>query len=228
MVSKMRFVSIALVFSACLLTGCATSRGLVSLAIPASVNVTSSNGEEIYIHSVVGKRTFEEAPKSPNIPSLDPSEPQSAHIKLRAIARKRNTFGKGLGDILLNEGQTVESVIYDSLRQALIDRGYRVIEKNGTMSTNSQIVDVEINKFWSWMNPGFWAITLSTEIETNISVKGNEGETKTIYVKAAEHFQTAVEANWLSVMHSALKEYISEVKAKFKVNEVKPATKESR
>jgi hypothetical protein len=217
MLSPMRIFTIALLSGACFLNGCATSRGAVSLVTPTSDKLTTSNGIEIYIHSVVDKRIFEVAPKSPNIPSLDPAEPQNNAIKLRAIARKRNTFGKGLGDILLNEGQTVESVIYDSLRQAFIEGGYTVIENNANMSKSSHVVDVQINKFWSWMNPGFWAITLSTEIETDITVKkANDGDNKTIYVKASDSFQTGVDGNWLSVMNGALKDYISEVKAKFK------------
>jgi hypothetical protein len=215
----MKLVAIAIIFSASFLTGCATSRGLVSLTVPASDKIESPNGIEIYIHSVVDKRIFEEAPKSPNIPSLDPSEPQNDEIKLRAIARKRNTYGKGLGDILLKEGQTVESVIHDSLRQAFIEGGYTVVPDNANLSKSAQVLQVEINKFWSWMNPGFWAITLSTEIATDISVKKvDETDRKMISVKAADHFQTAVEGNWLAVMHSALKDYISEVKANFRVN----------
>lgn len=215
--SPMKHVIMAIFFSALFLAGCATSRGIVSLATPAAEKIAPSKGIEIYIQPVADKRIFEEAPKSPDIPSLDPSEPQSDAIRLRAVARKRNTFGKGLGDILLVEGQTVESVIYDCLRQAFIESGYTVIEKPTDMSKSPYVVEVQINKFWSWMNPGFWAITLSTEIATDITViKASDGDKKTISVKAADHFQTAVEGNWLSVMNSALKEYISEVKKNFK------------
>lgn len=53
MASLMRFVAIAMVSSACCLTGCATSRGLVPLAIPTSDNIAPSNGIQLYIHSVV-------------------------------------------------------------------------------------------------------------------------------------------------------------------------------
>jgi hypothetical protein len=67
------------------------------------------------------------------------------------------------------------------------------------------------------MNPGFWAITLSTEIGTEVIIQGaGDGEKKTVYVKAADHFQTAVEGNWLAVMHTALKDYIDEVKTRIK------------
>lgn len=206
-----------LFFSAVLLHGCATSRGVVSLTPPASDKVGPTNGIKVYIQSVVDKRVFEEEPKNPDIPSLDPSEPQNANIRLRAIARKRNTFGKGLGDILLSEGQTVESVIRDSLGRALVENGYTIVDNPAASSQKHRVVDVQINKFWSWMNPGFWAITLSTEISTDISVRnGNEANKQTIHVKAEDHFQTGIEDNWLSVMNSALKDYKARVKEQFK------------
>lgn len=209
---------IVIITSAFLLNGCATSRDFISLSIPASGNVSASNGRQIYIRSVVDKRRFEVDPRSPNIPSLDPSEAENDNIKRRAIARKRGGFGKAFGDILLKEGQTVESVISESLRQAFTEEGYTVVAGSSDLSKKDlQVVDVEINKFWSWMNPGFWAITLSTEIGTDIIVQASVGgEKKSVYVKAADHFQTGVEGNWLDVMHTALRDYINEVKAKIK------------
>ena len=37
------------------------------------------------------------------------------------------------------------------------------------------------------MNLGFWAITLSTEIATDIRVNGSDTDKRTIYVKATDH-----------------------------------------
>ena len=52
---------------------------------------------------------------------------------------------------------------------------------------------------------------------TDVTFQGaGGGEKQTVYVKAADHFQTAVEGNWLAVMHTALKDYINEVKTKIK------------
>jgi len=210
-------LAMALVSAGCLLSGCATSRWIVSLPTPTSDKPTVSNGIDVYIHSVVDKRTFEVAPRSPDIPSLDPSEPQSDAIRSRAIARKRNTIGKALGDILLQEGQTVESLIHDALRQALVANGYTVVETDTNLSQNSHTVDVHISKFWSWMNPGFWAITLSTEIATDITVKdGDSWGNQTISVKASDTFQTAAEDNWLSVLNIALNAYLSAARVKLK------------
>jgi hypothetical protein len=42
-----------------------------------------------------------------------------AEVKARAIGRKRNTYGKALGDMVLEGGQTVEGVVREYLVIAL-------------------------------------------------------------------------------------------------------------
>lgn len=217
MMFKLRLTIVTVLFGIVFLSGCATSRGVVELVTPITKETTLSNGKKVYINSVLDKRLFEYKPKQPNIPSLDPDEQQNNAIKLRAIARKRNTLGKGLGDILLKEGQTVESIIYDSLQQAFIENGYSIIENQQQVTSGTYIVDAKINKFWSWMNPGFWALTLSTEISTDISIKmTSEINKEIINVKVSDTFQTGAESNWVEVMQNALKAYITEVKLKLK------------
>ncbi|MBK8817419.1 MAG: hypothetical protein IPN42_18905 [Methylococcaceae bacterium] len=210
--------SILVVFiSVLFLSGCATSRSIIEVSLPASGEVSKSNGKEIFINSVTDQRGFEVKPREPSTPSLDPDEKQGDDIQLRAIARKRNGYGMGLGDILLPEGKTVESLMNSVVRQAFIEIGFNVLSKKEQITENTIVVDVQINKLWSWMNPGFWAITLSTEISTDVTTKYKEStDKKTISVKASDNFQTGVEGNWLEVMQSALKAYITEFKIKLK------------
>ncbi len=208
------FLTLAFATSALLFTGCATKRGEVALQVPASnVETAPSNGKHVYINSVVDKRIFEVKPPEPSTPSLDPSEAQNDAIKARAVGRKRNGYGMALGDILLNENQSVSSVIKDSLGEALTDKGYNVIKTKEQITPQTYIADVKIIKFWSWMNMGFWALTISCEIETDIEFK-QEGKPKTynLHVKAADSFQTGMESNYIEVMQKALKEYVSQAK----------------
>jgi len=211
--SKLKLSIVTIFISVLFLSGCATNRWVIDVPMPASGEVSKSNGKEIYINSVTDSRVFEVSPPEPNIPSLDPDEKQGDKIKQRAIARKRNGFGKGLGDILLPEGKTVESLISATLRQAFIENGYTVLNKKEQITDNTYLVDARINKLWSWMNPGFWAITLSTEITTDIAIK-NKGATneKVVSVKVSDTFQTGVESNWIEVMQSGLKAYINKLK----------------
>jgi len=198
-------------------SGCAVNRGVIKLDTPVSENsIQIANGKEIYIRSVTDARVFEVNPATPDIPSLDPDRLQTDDIKARAIGRKRNGFGKALGDILLHEDQSITQAVKDASQQAFREMGYKIVTSKKDISDKTYIVDIEVNKFWSWMNPGFWAITLSTEISTNITLKmPNGSQDKLIYVKAADTFQTGGGSNWIEVMHLGLKLYIDEIKIKY-------------
>lgn len=208
------FFTLIFITNTLFFTGCATKRGEIALQVPTDKSETiSSNGKQVYINSVVDKRVFELKPADPSTPSLDPSEPQSDSIKAQAVGRKRNGYGMALGDILLNKNQTVSSVIKDSLKEALTDKGYHVIDNKEQVTPQTYIADVTILKFWSWMNMGFWALTLSCEIETNVHFKQKENpKTYNLHVKAADSFQTGMGSNYIEVMQKALKEYIKEAK----------------
>ena len=102
---------------ATILTGCATSRGVLDLKVPDLPNPASS--QAVKIMDVTDKRVFEIEPKKPSIPSLQNDEINDPKITRRAVARKRNGFGAALGDILLPEGQTVEQLTRAALENAL-------------------------------------------------------------------------------------------------------------
>ena len=200
------------------LGGCATSRSVIDIPTPSISNTSQQSvGKDVFINPPKDKRVFEAAPASPSIPSLDSSENSSDSIKARAIARKRNTFGKALGDILLPEGKTVESLTAASIRQAFQEKGFRVLDDKSKVSESTYIVDTELNKFWSWMNPGFWAITLSAEVSTVLDIKSPLGTTRqAVSVKASDNFQTGMEGNWTEVINKALKLYVDDLKDKLK------------
>ncbi len=211
-----RGTQLTVIFLAILsISGCATSRSIIDVPYPAADKFSPANDKEVFIASVKDQRVFETAPREPNIPSLDPTESQNDSIRLRSIGRKRNTFGKALGDIILKEDKTVETLMAASIRQAFIENGYRLIDSKDKINDKTTVVDATINKFWSWMNPGFSSITLSTEIATDLSLKSAEGVTKTsISIKNAGNYQTGMEGNWLEVLNKALQIYIDDLKTK--------------
>jgi len=210
-------LTIAFAISALFFSGCATKRGEVALQVPtAKAETVPSNGKQIYINSIVDRRMFEPKPTDPSTPSLDPSEAQSDTIKARAVGRKRNGYGMALGDILLNEDQSVNSVVKNALKEALVSKGYHVIENKEQITPQTYIADAKIIKFWSWMNMGFF-LTISCEIETKVDLK-KEGDAKTynVHVKAADTFATGLESNYMAVMQKALQKYIEEAKTEIK------------
>ncbi len=215
---KKIFSLLAFLLSAALLGGCATSRSVLDIPSPVDKSrAESAADKEVLVVAVNDKRIFQENPSSPEIASLSPYEDQSEKTRSRAVGRKRNSFGKALGDILLKEEQSVETLTAESIQQAFAEKGYRVLKDKTQATTKTWRVNADVEKFWSWMNPGFAAITLSTEISTTIDIQSpEEKSTQTVSVKASDYFQTGMEGNWVEVINKALRLYIDQLKTKLK------------
>lgn len=208
------------VFIPLLLNACASNRGVISLNIPAPQSEAKYNNETIFIKSVTDNRIFEEKPTSPNIPSLGfgGAEKASVTLKKRAVARKRNAYGKALGDIILQEGETVESIIKGSLARSFTELGYKVINEKSQITKDTIIIEASINKFWSWMNIGFWTLGLTSEIDVKIMLE-KHNEVRKISAVYEERFMTARGSNWIKIMNKNLDNFNDEVKKSIKSKE---------
>ena len=212
-----KVVMLLAVSAVILLTGCATSRSVLSVNQSDTEIVTQQTGKQVFINSVSDQRVFQENPKTQDIPSLGFGGAESATvaIKKRAIGRKRNGFGKALGDILLEENQTVETVMRNTLKQSFAGIGYSVVDDEDSIDRNTLMVDAEIEKFWAYMTPGFWAITLTADISTKLTLTNNgvNGTTmKEISVKSEGKYQMGTESNWIEIIDKALGEYRNKAK----------------
>lgn len=209
-------IRIAFLFSCAALAGCATSRSEISIDSPVAMpsGAAVSSGRTVVIRSVKDERAFELAPDEPSTPSLGfgGSDQASAEIKSRAIGRKRNSFGKALGDILLQPGQTVEGLIRENLSAALAQAGYQVKSADAA-GPSPMIMDVRIKKFWAWTQPGFWAITLAANIETDLDLSGTTSPA-TIDVHAEDKRAAATESAWTEIIIKALGEFRQQAAAK--------------
>lgn len=204
---------LAMLLLASVTTGCATSRGVIDLNPPQATAAVSGTGKKVFVNTVTDNRKFETAPSQPSIPSLDPTEDGGREIEKRALARKRNGYGAALGDILLPEGQSVEALMAATVKQAFTDAGYTVVDSAEAINGDGYIVDVSINKFWSWMNPGFWAITLTSEIDTEIKLREQSTErTEQVSVTYSDEFAAASTSEWTEVMQTALANYLAAAK----------------
>jgi len=195
------------VFAVVFFTGCATSRGIMPLTVPAAGEAQTSRNVTVYISSVTDARVFESRPKSPDIPSLRGGSASQAteDIKARAIARKRNGFGKALGDILLPEDQTVSSVMREMVASAFRSAGYKVADS----PANAVSLDVTIDKYWSWINMGAWALTITAHAETDIKATYPDKKTKTykVFAKGSHRPQMASTANWQKAFRLMMEDY---------------------
>jgi len=207
--STRRIVVVFPILACIVLAGCATSRSEIRLNAPASPPAASvqSTGKIAVIRTVKDERRFELAPREPSIPSLgfEGAAQATADVKLRAIGRKRNTYGMALGDVLLQGGQTVESVIRENLSAVLRESGYQVTEPAAGQSP-ALVLDVHIKQFWSWLNPGFWAITANANIETDLEIAGRADAAR-VFVHFQDARQFVTDAAWVEVVELALQAY---------------------
>lgn len=209
---------LSLVFCMLSLTGCATNRGYLSIQVPTNT-LTNPNGKQVYIRSITDNRLFQDEPQSPDIPSLGfgGHDKVTPEMKNRAIARKRNAFGKALGDIFLKEGQSVQSIIYEATRNSLYSIGYDVVNSSKEAKPDAIIVDISIDKFWAWFTPGFWAISLKSEITTiNTLTVPKIDKPITIMASSQNSCQVANEANWKKTLKLVVDDFIKKATIELK------------
>lgn len=209
-------VRLFVVLLSVVLVGCATSRSEVKLASPpASGSSQATREQAVVIQLVNDTRVFEEAPRDPSIPSLgfEGASNASEETKARAIGRKRNAYGKALGDVLLQGGQTVKGVIHENLASALTQAGYKVVDESAAGAGNPVKITVDIQQFWAWFQPGFWAITLNTNIVTDMKIGDEKAEKIEVHVEDSR--QVATEGAWVEIVQRALTEYRAKVVEKF-------------
>jgi len=186
-----------------ILAGCATSRGVMDVK-PKSV-ANPASGPAVTIARVTDRREFQLKPPDPSIPSLKNGEINDSAITSRAIARKRNGYGKALGDILLPEGRTVEQLVEEALVRGLRESGFRVLERGDADYATAVPLEADIDQFWAWLSPGFWAGHL--EFKSRIRLIGGisplqDGQEFEGYVRLAT--QAATTGAWQNTINKGL------------------------
>jgi hypothetical protein len=206
----------SLLVAAMTLGGCATNRSelLIGSGPSPQTRPINANAPTAVIRSVKDERIFEQAPRQANIPSLgfEGATQATAETKLRAIGRKRNGYGMALGDVLLQDGQTVESVVRENLASALQDAGYNV-RSGDTANTAALVIDVRIKEFWAWIHPGFWAITVNTDIATDLTLSTMSNSIPVVvHVKDPKMFVT--DSAWIEAIDKGLEAFRHEAARK--------------
>src|SRR5919201_4639639 len=147
------------------LTGCATTRGVVD--VPTKMVSNPPGGPIVLIDRVTDRRVFEIDPRQANVPSLmNDAEIKDPTITSRAVARKRGGFGKALGDVLLPEGRTVMQVVEEALTRSLRESGLRVVDKQDPQAAAATPIEADVEQFWAWFRPG--AFQVAVEFESSV------------------------------------------------------------
>ncbi|WP_322028386.1 flagellar biosynthesis protein [Paraburkholderia sp. J76] len=194
-----------------ILAGCAVGRTTVDVSSPQGTNPTT--GKYVRIAPAEDKRTFAVAPPKADIASLDPSEDSSDASKARAIGRKRNSYGKALGDVVLPEGKTVSGLVENALERGFQEAGYIVVRQGDPNFAAAAPVTAEIIDFWAWFQPGFWSVTTNQKSELQLSgdVGALHGE-QTVKTHVSESKQVVTSSDWQEIVEKGLSAITLETK----------------
>jgi len=191
-----------------LLGGCATNRSYMRLEVShASATVSTAKGKAVVIDAVQDARKFEENPSDPSVPSLKKGDQYKldAEERKRAIARKRNGFGKAIGDILLENGQTVDTLARDLVADGFARHGYQVLASGATAPADAVHVNVEIDEFWAWFTPGMWTVDMEGKVHTLIRTTGGVQLDVRAYGKNSG--ASGKEDNWREAYERAFRDF---------------------
>lgn len=212
---------IFLLFAAGLiLTGCATSRGELDLSgAMSSNNESSQTAKTVIIDNFTDNRVFATNADSPDKPTYDPTEGLDDETKSKIIARKRNGFGKALGDIVLANGLTSENLIKNIVSQAFVDSGYRIVTEDP--DNKAVHVDIVVDKFWGWFSPGFWTISVYANTELTLNMKHDlKSEKIHVYQTKRRHSLAATGSLWQDVFLKNLYDVKMDIRDKIQRSEL--------
>ena len=208
----LRFVAIVGMLS--VVSGCATSRGVLDVQIPEVADPQSRS--VVVITKVTDARVFEAKPTSPSTPSLKGGVIDDPAITSRAIARKRNGYGKALGDVLLPEGRTIADLVRESVANGLRQKGYSVASTEEA-SKDAIPLEVVIHKFWAWFTPGFWAAKLSFQAEVDIKGPATlSGNKEMVQGEIELSTQAATTKAWMNTVNKGLENFNTDMQSKLK------------
>lgn len=209
---KIRISNLLAILALVMVTGCATSRSVLTVDSAPSYN-TANPTEGVAIKLMTADaRQFQMKPPSPDIPSLKDGDISNQATTSRAIARKRNGYGKALGDVLLPEGQTVAALAEGAIAASFRQAGYRVLHTGDAGFDKAVIVDAQIRQYWSWVTIGFWAGTMHCRAEVTVTAP-LPGLSSGITVEslAEKSVQAAFESDWQDIASQGLTKLTSDL-----------------
>ena len=199
-----------------LLAACATNRSYITLPVPGA-GTTVSGDKVAVIERIDDARDFQEDPDDPSTPSLKKGDKYALDAEGRksSIARKRNGYGMAIGDIQLQPPQTVVSITRDLVASGLRQKGYRVLEEGTAAPADALHVGVDIQEFWAWLTPGFWAIDMEAKVKTSMKFTGASDQAVEVAAYGRKTAPTGREDNWKQAYDRVFEDYLAKQKAAF-------------
>jgi hypothetical protein len=151
------------------LSACAFGRA--EIAVPAPVHAATPTGPAVKIVDVRDLRQFSLNPRDPSESSIgEPGELNDMSVTTRLVGRKRNGWGRALGDVALPPPSTVPQLVSSTAEAALHSRGYLVVREGSPAYASALPFSLDIEQFWAWFDP--WSLSASASMKAKVAMSG--------------------------------------------------------
>ncbi|RYF99058.1 MAG: hypothetical protein EOO07_37275 [Chitinophagaceae bacterium] len=172
--NKFLFISLLCVMS----SGCATK--VLKVTVPNSTQSEPIKGY-VKIIKVTDLRGFQRAPSDPSIPSIEGDMIDKKALTEKSIGRMRHgLYHAALWNYTLEGKENIYGVCKNIVTSSLITSGYKVVSADQEKYNTAIPVEIEIVKFWAWMQPKF---NIDLHFDGELVVKSTDAK-KTLDINA--------------------------------------------
>jgi hypothetical protein len=151
------------------LCACGAGRSVVAIQ-PPPAGIATPTAQAFKLVRSVDARRFEAHPRDSDIPSLNDADVVNAALTARALGRKRGSFGKARGDIMLPEDSPVTALVAECMRSALASAGGVLVAENDPRFAGARPLELTVERMWSWFRPG--AFQVAVEFDASVLIRG--------------------------------------------------------
>lgn len=110
-------------------------------------------------------------------------------------------------------------MVQQRVERALNQAGYQILlNTDANKATANLVLTVKINKFWSWLQPGFSSIKIHSEIDSDLLNNKTSSQLIHIYSKVTNSAQVTNGSKWIANINQVLDDYETQLITELKNN----------
>lgn len=195
-------------------SGCATKS--LQVTVPAAAKSSASKGY-VKIQKIEDHRDFQRAPSEPSIPSIEGDKIADKNLTDTSIGRMRHGLTHGaLWNYSVKGDKDVYAVCDKIVTSSLTSAGYQVVSAGQEHYAEATPLQVDIIKFWAWMQPKF-NIDLHFDGELNVKSLDTKKTDIDVNAKGTHMFSTGFAGGgaWTKVVNEGVKDLNKNLTLKF-------------
>ena len=117
--------------------------------------------------------------------------------------------------VVLIHGYPLDGSSWEKQTAALLEAGYRVVSAGDPEHAAALPVSAQIDKLWAWMQPGFWAVKVSSQHNIKLTSPTLTPQGSEVLTGSTEQsMQVVVSDDWAKAIQRTLDEFALNLKTR--------------